>query len=57
MEMFMNYLNDLKKIININSFTKNKEGVDKVGHIMSQWLKDISFEDTFTVFYYIQVDG
>ncbi|WP_121626701.1 M20 family metallopeptidase [Poseidonibacter antarcticus] len=42
----MNYLNDLKKIININSFTKNKEGVDKVGHIMSQWLKDISFEET-----------
>ena len=42
----MNYLNDLEKIININSYTKNKSGVDKVGQIMSKWLKDISFEET-----------
>jgi len=42
----MNYLKDLEKIININSFTKNKDGVDKVGQIMSTWLKEIGFEET-----------
>ena len=42
----MNYLKDLEKIININSFTKNKIGVDKVGQIMSTWLNEIGFEET-----------
>ncbi|KAB7889167.1 M20 family metallopeptidase [Poseidonibacter ostreae] len=42
----MNYLNDLEKIININSYTKNKEGVDTVGKIMSSWLKELGFEET-----------
>lgn len=40
----MNYLNDLKKIIEINSYTKNKTGVDLVGQIMTQWLEKIGFE-------------
>ncbi|KAB7887107.1 M20/M25/M40 family metallo-hydrolase [Poseidonibacter ostreae] len=42
----MNYLNDLEKIININSYTKNKKGVDTVGKIMSSWLKELGFEET-----------
>ncbi|MAC82798.1 MAG: peptidase M20 [Arcobacter sp.] len=42
----MNYLNDLEKIININSYTKNKKGVDTVGRIMSSWLKGLGFEET-----------
>ena len=35
----MNYISDLKQIININSYTKNKQGVDEVGTLMSNWLK------------------
>ena len=42
----MKYIHDLEKIITINSYTKNKEGVDKVGEIMSLWLEDIGFETT-----------
>ena len=42
----MSYINDLEKIVNINSFTKNKNGVDKVGQVMSTWLKNIGFEET-----------
>ncbi len=40
----MKYLNDLEKIININSYTKNKQGVDKVGSIMSIWLEELNFQ-------------
>ena len=40
----MNYLNDLKTIINMNSYTKNKTGVDKVGEIFDEWFKDLGFE-------------
>jgi len=40
----MNYLNDLKDICLINSYTQNKKGVDEVGYKMSQWLCDIGFE-------------
>jgi len=42
----MKYIHDLEKIININSYTKNKNGVDKVGEIMSLWLEDIGFTTT-----------
>lgn len=42
----MQYLNDLEKIININSYTQNKMGVDKVGKIMSAWLEEIGFTTT-----------
>jgi len=31
----MTFLQDLQKIININSYTQNKAGVDEVGKIMS----------------------
>ena len=42
----MKYLKDLEKIININSYTKNKNGVDSVGKIMSSWLKELGFKET-----------
>ena len=42
----MKYLKDLEKIININSYTKNKKGVDSVGLVMSTWLKELGFEET-----------
>lgn len=42
----MNYLKDLEKIININSYTKNKQGVDEVGDIMSKWLEKLGFKLT-----------
>ncbi|MEA2099993.1 MAG: M20 family metallopeptidase [Campylobacterota bacterium] len=40
----MNYLNDLKTIVNINSYTKNKSGVDKVGVIFDNWLEELGFD-------------
>jgi len=42
----MNYFHDLKKIININSYTKNKTGVDKVSILMTAWLQDLGFENS-----------
>ncbi|WP_419769841.1 MAG: M20 family metallopeptidase [Candidatus Marinarcus sp.] len=42
----MNYLNDLKTIMSINSYTKNKSGVDEVGTIMSIWLEKLNFQKT-----------
>ena len=41
----MIYLTDLQKIININSYTKNKAGVDKVSKLMSTWLIKLGFLD------------
>jgi len=41
----MNYLEDLKKIININSFTRNPNGVNLVSTQMSQWLEELDFQD------------
>ena len=35
--------NELKSVIEINSWTKNKNGVDKVGNIFEAWLKEIGF--------------
>lgn len=40
----MNYLTDLMSIMSINSYTKNKDGVDNVGKIMSKWLEDLNFQ-------------
>jgi len=40
----MNYLKDLQKIVNINSYTKNKQGVDKVGYVFIQWLEALGFK-------------
>jgi len=39
----MEYLKDLEKIIKINSYTKNKLGVDIVGKIFDQWLEKLGF--------------
>ena len=41
----MQYLKDLKEIVNINSYTKNKVGVDKVSTYMSQWFAQLGFEN------------
>ncbi len=40
----MNYLKDLKKVVKINSYTKNKDGVDRVGLVFDEWFKKIGFE-------------
>lgn len=40
----MEYLSDLEHICLINSFTKNKEGVDAVGQQIRTWLEAIGFE-------------
>jgi len=42
----MQYLNDLQTICKINSFTKNKIGVDTVGKQMQQWLEELEFTTT-----------
>lgn len=39
----MTYLNDLKSVVAINSYTKNKLGVDKVGELFDEWLKPLGF--------------
>lgn len=39
----MQYINDLEKIININSYTQNKAGVDSITAIMTSWLEDLGF--------------
>jgi len=40
----MEYLKELERICKINSFTKNKSGVDAVGRVMREWLEAIGFE-------------
>ena len=40
----MDYLEDLRKIIEINSYTKNKFGVDRVGEIFDSWLSELGFD-------------
>lgn len=39
----MSYLNDLRTIININSYTKNKDGVDRVGNFFDKWFEELGF--------------
>ena len=39
----MKYLHDLKTIVNVNSYTKNKSGIDKVGKIFDTWFEDLGF--------------
>ena len=41
----MTYLTDLQHIININSYTKNKRGVDEISKFMTSWLSEIGFDD------------
>ncbi len=40
----MTYLEDLQKIVEINSYTGNKAGVDKVGLLFDTWLQALGFE-------------
>ncbi len=40
----MNYLKDLQKVIEINSYTKNKHGVDRVGEVFDSWLGELGFD-------------
>jgi len=40
----MHYLNDLKKVIEINSYTKNPAGVNSVGEVFDKWLIALGFE-------------
>ena len=42
----MDYLDDLKTAVSINSFTKNKRGVDEVGKLFDNWLEKLGFEVT-----------
>jgi len=39
----MHYLQDLQTIVKINSYTKNKDGVDRVGLIFDDWFKALGF--------------
>ncbi len=39
----MEYLKDLEEVVSINSYTKNKAGVDSVGHIFDRWFEDLGF--------------
>jgi len=34
---------DLKEVIEINSYTQNKEGVDRVGRLFQGWLEELGF--------------
>ncbi|PHS57704.1 MAG: peptidase M20 [Sulfurimonas sp.] len=40
----MDYLDNLETIIKINSYTKNKIGVDKVGEVFDKWFIELGFE-------------
>jgi len=40
----MNYIDDLKKVVEINSYTKNTEGVNLVGEIFDEWFEALGFE-------------
>jgi glutamate carboxypeptidase len=41
----MIFFENLQTLININSYTKNKSGVDKISEIMTAWLSDLNFEN------------
>ena len=36
---------ELKQLVEINSYTFNKEGVDSHGHLFSQWMQDLGFSE------------
>ena len=42
----MQYLNDLQQVVEINSYTKNHLGVNKVGELFDSWLKALGFSTT-----------
>jgi len=41
----MNFFENLQTLININSYTKNKDGVDKISEIMTEWFSNLGFEN------------
>jgi glutamate carboxypeptidase len=41
----MIFFENLKALIDINSYTKNKEGVDKISKIMTSWFHELDFEN------------
>lgn len=41
----MSYINELKQLVTINSYTKNKKGVDKVGELFGSWLKKLGMSE------------
>jgi len=41
----MIFFENLQTLININSYTKNKDGVDKISKIMTEWFSDLGFEN------------
>ena len=40
----MNWIEDLKRVVEINSYTLNKAGVDRVGRVFREWFSQIGFE-------------
>ncbi len=42
----MGYLDDLTKIVNINSYTQNKVGVDNVGKNFDGWFEELGYKTT-----------
>ena len=38
------FFEDLKEVIEINSYTQNKKGVDKVGFVFQKWFEEIGFK-------------
>jgi len=40
----MSYIDDLKKVVEVNSYTKNRDGVNIVGEIFDEWLEALGFE-------------
>lgn len=41
----MPYIDELKQLILINSYTKNKSGVDRVGELFGSWLKALGMDE------------
>ena len=41
----MPYINELKQLITINSYTKNKRGVDEVGTLLGSWLVSLGMNE------------
>ena len=39
----MDYIEDLRSVVSINSYTKNKQGVDRVGEMFDAWLLPLGF--------------
>ena len=40
----MDYIRDLEQVMRINSYTKNKAGVDAVGELFDGWMAPLGYE-------------